>query len=74
MDYLIVLRPIFDTTENVFRYVPDNDIEGDILGWTTSGGEFNKGRRRKRLDIGGDRMEKKHQMGGRVHFYDNIEC
>ena len=21
---------------NCFRYVPDNDIEGDILGWTTS--------------------------------------
>ena len=59
-NYLIVLRPIFDTTykgkkqvkiymwalhhelvlfqksRNCFRYVLENDIEGGILGWTTS--------------------------------------
>ena len=59
-NYVIVLRPIFDTTykgeiqveiymwalhhelvlfqksRNCFRYVTDNDIEGDILGCTKS--------------------------------------
>ena len=27
---------IFLQSRNCFRYVPDNEIKGDILGWTTS--------------------------------------
>ena len=27
---------LFQKNRNYFRYVPDNEIEGDILGWTTS--------------------------------------
>ena len=29
-------RKQFLLCRNCFRYVPDNEIEGDILGWTTS--------------------------------------
>ena len=27
---------LFQQSKNFFHYVPENDIEGDILGWTTS--------------------------------------
>ena len=27
---------LFQQSRNYFRYVPENEIEGDILGWTTS--------------------------------------
>ena len=27
---------LFLQSRNLFFYVPDNEIEGDILGWTTS--------------------------------------
>ena len=27
---------LFQQSRNYFRYVPENDIEGEILGWTTS--------------------------------------
>ena len=27
---------LFLQSKNCFRYVPDNDTEGDILGWTSS--------------------------------------
>ena len=27
---------LFLKSRNCFRYVPDNDIEGDIFGWTPS--------------------------------------
>ena len=27
---------LFQQSRNCFCYVPDNEIEGDILGWTTS--------------------------------------
>ena len=27
---------LFQQSRNCFRYVPDNEIRGDILGWTTS--------------------------------------
>ena len=38
------------------------------------GGGSNRGGRRKRLDIGGDRMDRTRPMSGREEFYDNIEC
>ena len=27
---------LFQKSRNCFRYAPENEIEGDILGWTTS--------------------------------------
>ena len=27
---------LFQKSRNCFRYVPENEIEGNILGWTTS--------------------------------------
>ena len=38
------------------------------------GGVLKIGGRRKILDTGAGKMERKHPKRGRGHFYDNIEC
>ena len=37
-------------------------------------GGFNRGGRRKNLDIEGYRMDRKLPSRGRLHFHDHIEC